>query len=124
MKADLSVISAKVAGNITAVPVKENAAVQAGDTLAQIDDRDYKIAVDAARNKLGTQEATIQRLKQQAVAQGRVIEQAKAQVLSSRRVPFAPSRISTARKPWRSRNSAASSGSIRRAPTAINPRPR
>ena len=33
VKADLSVISAKVAGNITAVPIKENAAVKAGDTL-------------------------------------------------------------------------------------------
>jgi membrane fusion protein, multidrug efflux system len=82
VKADLSVISAKVAGNITAVPVKENAAVQAGDTLAQIDDRDYKIAVEAARNKLGTQEAAIHRLKQQAVAQEAMIDQAKAQVLS------------------------------------------
>jgi membrane fusion protein (multidrug efflux system) len=84
VKADLSVISAKVAGNITAVPVKENAAVKAGDTLAQIDVRDYQIAVDAARNKLGTQEATIQRLRQQAIAQGAVIDQAKAQVLSSK----------------------------------------
>ncbi len=84
VKADLSVISAKVAGNITAVPIKENAAVKAGDTLAQIDVRDYQIAVDAARNKLGTQEATIQRLRQQAIAQGAVIDQAKAQVLSSK----------------------------------------
>jgi membrane fusion protein (multidrug efflux system) len=84
VKADLSVISAKVAGNITAVPTKENAAVQAGDTLAQIDDRDYKIAVEAARNKLGTQEATIQRLRQQAVAQEALIDQAKAQVLSTK----------------------------------------
>jgi len=84
VKADLSVISAKVAGYITAVPIKENAAVQAGDTLAQIDDRDYKNAVEAARNKLATQEATIQRLKQQAVAQQALIEQAKAQVLSAK----------------------------------------
>ena len=82
VKADLSVISAKVAGNITAVPVKENASVQAGEILAQIDDRDYKLAVEAARNKLGTQEATIQRLRQQAVAQGAVIDLAGAQVLS------------------------------------------
>jgi membrane fusion protein (multidrug efflux system) len=82
VKANLSIISAKVAGNITDVPIKENEPVHAGDILAQIDDRDYKIAVDAARNKLGTQEATIQRLKQQAIAQQSQIEQAKAQVLS------------------------------------------
>jgi membrane fusion protein (multidrug efflux system) len=84
VKADLSVISAKVAGNITTVPIKENVTVQAGDTLAQIDDRDYKNAVEAARNKLATQDATIQRLKQQAVAQAALIEQAKAQLLSTR----------------------------------------
>jgi membrane fusion protein, multidrug efflux system len=82
VKADLSIISAKVAGIITGVPVKENASVQPGDVLAQIDGRDYKLAVDAARNKLGTQDATIQRLKQQAVAQAALIDQAKAQVLS------------------------------------------
>jgi len=84
VKADLSVISAKVSGNITAVPLKENITVQDGDILAQIDDRDYKIAVEAARNKLATQDATIQRLRQQAVAQQALIEQAKAQLLSAK----------------------------------------
>ena len=82
VKADLSVISAKVAGIITAVPVKDNITVRAGDVLAQIDDRDYKNAVDLAQNKLATQNATIERLKQQAIAQQAVIEQAKAQVAS------------------------------------------
>ena len=84
VKADLSVISAKVPGIVTAVPVKDNITVRAGDVLAQIDDRDYKIAVDAARNKLGTQEATIARLKQQVVAQQAVIEQTKAQLASAK----------------------------------------
>jgi membrane fusion protein, multidrug efflux system len=82
VKADLSVISAKVAGIITAVPIKDNITVRAGDVLAQIDDRDYTIAVDLARNKLASQDATIERLKQQAIAQQAVIEQAKAQVAS------------------------------------------
>jgi membrane fusion protein (multidrug efflux system) len=84
VRADLSVISAKVAGIITAVPIKENMAVSAGDVLTQIDDRDYKIAVDSARNKLATQEATIQRLKQQAIAQQAMIDQAKAQLVSAK----------------------------------------
>ena len=82
VKADLSVISAKVSGIITAVPVKDNITVRAGDVLAQIDDRDYTNAVDLARNKLATQDATIERLKQQAIAQQAVIDQAKAQVAS------------------------------------------
>ncbi len=82
VKADLSVISAKVPGIIAAVPVRDNITVRAGDVLAQIDDRDYTIAVDSARNKLATQEATIERLKQQAIAQQAIIEQAKAQLAS------------------------------------------
>ena len=84
VKADLSVISAKVSGIITAVPVKDNISVRAGDVLAQIDDRDYTIAVDSARNKLATQNATIDRLKQQAIAQQAMIDQAKAQVASAK----------------------------------------
>jgi membrane fusion protein (multidrug efflux system) len=84
VKADLSVISAQVSGHITAVAIKDNMAVKEGGVLAQIDDRDYKNAVDAAHNKLATESTTIQRLKQQAVAQEAIIEQAKAQVLSAR----------------------------------------
>ena len=82
VRADFSVISAKVAGIITAVPVKDNITVRAGDVLAQIDDRDYENTVELARNKLATQDATIERLKQQAIAQQAVIDQAKAQVAS------------------------------------------
>jgi membrane fusion protein, multidrug efflux system len=84
VRADLSIVSAKVSGNVTDVPVKDNVKVRQGVVLAQIDDRDYKIAADAARNKLATQEATIERLKQQANAQLSVIEQAKAQLLSAK----------------------------------------
>jgi membrane fusion protein (multidrug efflux system) len=84
VRADSSVISAKVSGLIAAVPVTDNFSVRAGDVLVQIDDRDYKIAVDSARNKIATQEATIERLKRQAAAQGAVIEQAKAQVASAK----------------------------------------
>jgi membrane fusion protein, multidrug efflux system len=84
VKADLSVIAAKVAGIVMRVPVKDNTSVHAGDVLAQIDDRDYKIAVDSARNKAATQDATIERLKQQIGAQRAVIDQAKAQVASAK----------------------------------------
>ncbi len=84
VKADLSVISAKVRETSPPFPSRRTPRSGTGDTLAQIDDRDYKIAVEAARNKLGTQEATIQRLRQQAVAQEALIEQAKAQLLSTK----------------------------------------
>ncbi len=84
VKADLSVLSAKVSGYVTAVPIKENVVVKEGDVLAQIDPRDYKIAVESATNKLATQNATIERLKQQALAQRAAIDQAKAQLVSAK----------------------------------------
>ena len=84
VKATVSVISAKIAGIVAAVPIKDNIIVRAGDVLAQIDDRDYTIAVDAARNQLASQDATIERLKQQAIAQHAMIDQAKAKVNSAK----------------------------------------
>lgn len=80
VKADMSVIAAKAAGYVDKVPVADNQQVRAGDLLAKVDDRDYRIAVEAARRKLASQDATIARLREQASAQ---IEQAKAQVVSA-----------------------------------------
>ena len=83
VKADMSVIAAKVGGYVSKVPIIDNQHVKNGDLLTKIDDRDYTIAVDAARNKLATQDATIARLKEQTKAQNALIEQAKAQVVSA-----------------------------------------
>ena len=84
VKADLSIISAKVPGHIAAVPAAENAFVKAGDLLAKIDDGDYRIAVEQARSRVETQDATISRLGQQGVAQQSVINQARAQSEASK----------------------------------------
>jgi membrane fusion protein (multidrug efflux system) len=51
-------ISAKVGGTVTAVPVKDNQTVDAGATLAEIDPRDYQIAVDRAKADLADAEAS------------------------------------------------------------------
>ena len=53
------------------------------DLLAQIDDGDYQVAVDAAKAKIATQDATITRFSRQIDAQGAAIAQAAAQVDSS-----------------------------------------
>jgi membrane fusion protein (multidrug efflux system) len=42
-------IAPKISGYITAVPVTDNQHVAAGDVVAQIDDRDYGVALDQAR---------------------------------------------------------------------------
>ena len=46
-------VAPKVSGYITAVPVTDNQHVAAGDVIARIDDRDYRIALDQARGAGG-----------------------------------------------------------------------
>jgi membrane fusion protein, multidrug efflux system len=81
--ADTAIIAAKASGHLVAVPVANNQTVRKGDLLAQIDDGDYQVAVDAAKAKIATQDATIARFGRQIDAQGAAIAQAGAQVDSA-----------------------------------------
>jgi membrane fusion protein (multidrug efflux system) len=83
VKADMAVISAKAAGYVTSVGVTDNQVVKTGDLLVNIDSGDYKLAVDAARRKIETQNSTIERIAAQAAAQAPVIDQARAQLTSA-----------------------------------------
>ena len=47
-------IAPKVSGYITAVPVTDNQHVNAGDVIARIDDRDYRIALDQAQAQVAS----------------------------------------------------------------------
>ena len=47
-----SSIAPKVSGYITAVPVTDNQHVVAGDVIARIDDRDYRVVLDQAKAQL------------------------------------------------------------------------
>ncbi len=78
--ANTSIIAAKAMGHLTAVPVVDNQVVHKGDLLASIDDGDYQNAVDAAKARVATEDATIARFGRQIDAQGAVIAQATAQV--------------------------------------------
>ena len=81
--AETAVIAAKVPGHIVAVAVANNQHVRAGDLLVRIDDGDYKLALAAARARIDTQDATIQRIARQVEAQRAVIAGAEAQVASA-----------------------------------------
>ena len=83
IRADMAIIAAKVSGYVSDVSVRDNVAVKAGDTLAHIDDGDYRNALDTAEARYRTQQATIDRIGDQARAQLAAIEQAKAQVASA-----------------------------------------
>jgi len=81
--ASTSIIAAKATGHLTAVPVVDNQVVHQGDLLASIDDGDYQNAVESAKARIATQDATIARFGRQIDAQGAIIAQAEAQVQAS-----------------------------------------
>ena len=72
-----------MSGYIANVAVTDNARVHAGDVIATLDDGDYRLAVESARNKVATQQATIARIGHQIEAQQAAVEQAKAQLAST-----------------------------------------
>jgi len=76
-------LAAKVAGYVASVPVVDNTYVHAGDVIATIDDGDYRLAVDSAREKVATQEATVARMAHQITAQEAAVEQARTQLASA-----------------------------------------
>src|SRR5262249_32584217 len=58
-------IAPKVAGYVTAVPVTDNQHVNAGDVIARIDERDYRIALDQAQAQVASAQAGIQNIDAQ-----------------------------------------------------------
>jgi membrane fusion protein (multidrug efflux system) len=78
-----TMLGARVAGHIAAILPGDNVLVRAGDVIFRIDDGDYRIAVDAARSKIATQQATIDRIGRQVTAMESAAEQSKAQLASA-----------------------------------------
>lgn len=76
--ADYTVVSPRVAGQITGLLVDDNQVVHQGQPLAQIDDRDYRAAVASAEANLGMAKAAIDNASTSIVQQQSVIEQANA----------------------------------------------
>ena len=75
-------ISPKVSGYISEVPVDDNQAVKAGQVIARIDPRDYDTALDQARANVAAAQASIETLNQQIAQQRLVVEQDRQQVAS------------------------------------------
>ena len=84
VKADMSTIAAKVGGYVSLVPVVDNSVVAKGQVLARIDDGDYVNAVEAARARIATQEATVARIGRQVAAGAAAVDQAKAMLTSAK----------------------------------------
>jgi membrane fusion protein (multidrug efflux system) len=83
VRANNTTLGARVSGHIAAILPTDNAVVRAGDVIFRIDDGDYRIALDAARSRIATQQATIDRIGRQANAMESAVAQAKAQLASA-----------------------------------------
>jgi membrane fusion protein, multidrug efflux system len=83
VRANNTMLGARVSGHIAAILPGDNVLVRAGDVIFRIDDGDYRIAVDAARSKIATQQATIDRIGRQITAMESAAEQARAQLVSA-----------------------------------------
>ncbi|MEH2522526.1 MULTISPECIES: HlyD family secretion protein [unclassified Bradyrhizobium] len=73
-------VAPKVSGYVAAVPVTDNQHVNAGDLLARIDDRDYRIAVDQAQAQVAVAQANVANIDAQIDSQQAQIDQARAQL--------------------------------------------
>src|SRR3546814_8453336 len=80
VQADFTLVAPQVSGVIGKVLVEENQPVKAGDLIAAIDDRDFIVAVDAAKAQVAAAEASIAGLAARVAQQETAIRQAPAAV--------------------------------------------
>jgi membrane fusion protein, multidrug efflux system len=76
-------INLQVTGAIVSVPVTDNQIVKVGDLLVQIDDRDYRAAVDLAQAQIEQAKATVDNYSAQVSAQESQIAQTETQVVQA-----------------------------------------
>jgi membrane fusion protein (multidrug efflux system) len=116
VQADITILSAKVSGYVSSVAVTNNQSVKAGDLVAKIDDGDYRLALQAAKDKLATQRSTIERIGRQTEA--RRSRRPSRRSMQRRPTRLARRRTTPARSSSPSRTSPARPVSTRRRPTA------
>ncbi|WP_136626522.1 HlyD family secretion protein [Bradyrhizobium macuxiense] len=75
-----SAIAPKVSGYVTAVPVTDNEHVAAGQVIARLDDRDYRVALAQAEAQVAAAQASIQNIDAQLDVQQAQIAANHAQV--------------------------------------------
>ena len=84
VRAHNTTLASKISGYVASIPIEDNAPIRAGEVIATIDDGDYKLAADSAREKVATEQATVDRIGRQVVAQAANVEESRAQMISAR----------------------------------------
>ncbi len=82
VQADYTTVAPKVSGYIADVLVRDNQMVTAGQLLARIDDRDFKVALEQSKADLEAAKASLVNLAAQIAQQQSVIDQEKADIAS------------------------------------------
>lgn len=77
-------VAPKVGGYLIRVPVTDNQHVNAGDVIAQIDDRDFRVALEQAEAQVAAAAAAIRNVDAQIVVQKAQIDASEAQVEQAR----------------------------------------
>src|SRR3984893_17679836 len=80
VKADNTTVAPKVSGYLHEVLVGDNERIKAGQVLARIDDRDFKVALDQAKADVAAARAAIESKQAQLGVQKAVIDAAKATI--------------------------------------------
>jgi membrane fusion protein (multidrug efflux system) len=83
VKADSTIVAPKVSGYVAGLMVDDNQSVKAGQTLARIDDRDFRAALNEATASVAAAAASVANLGAQITAQGSQIRQADARVAAA-----------------------------------------
>jgi len=78
IKADNTTVAPKISGYLHEVLVGDNERVKAGQMLARIDDRDFKVALDQAKADVAAAEAAVASKRAQLDVQQAIIDAAKA----------------------------------------------
>jgi len=80
VQADYTTVAPKISGYIGEVLVGDNQKVAAGQVLARIDDRDFRVALDQATADVKTAEAALSNIDAQLEQQKSVIDQEQADI--------------------------------------------
>lgn len=80
VQADFTTVAPQVPGMVKQVLVQDNQPVRAGDLLAVLDDREFVMAVNAAKARVASAQASIASLQAHLIRQEAAIRQAQAAV--------------------------------------------
>lgn len=83
VNADYTLVAPKVSGYVASVNVLDNQQVKAGELLATLDDRDYRVALETAQANLQVSEAKQLSSQAQLEQQQSTIDEAKATLAAS-----------------------------------------